>query len=93
MQWIVDAYTLVVASLLMMAGAVSDRFGRRLVFQVGLGLFTAGSLLCSVAPSIGGLIGFRAFQGLGASMLNPVALSIIVNAFKNPRERARAIGV
>ncbi len=93
LQWIVDAYTLVVASLLMMAGAVSDRLGRRKVFQVGLTIFTTGSLLCSLAPNIGTLIGFRAFQGLGASMLNPVALSIIANAFKDAKARARAIGI
>ncbi len=93
LQWIIDAYTLVVASLLMLAGAMSDRFGRRRVFQIGLVLFTAGSLLCSLAPSIGGLIAFRAIQGLGASMLNPVALSIIANSFKEPKARARAIGI
>ncbi len=93
LQWILDAYTLVVATLLMMAGAVSDRYGRRLVFQVGITVFTLGSLLCSIAPSIGALIGFRALQGLGASMLNPVALSIIANAFKDPRGRGRAIGI
>ena len=93
LQWILDAYTLVVASLLMLAGSVSDRVGRRRVFQVGLLVFTAGSLLCSLAHSIGQLIGFRALQGLGASMLNPVALSIIANAFPEPRARARAVGV
>jgi EmrB/QacA subfamily drug resistance transporter len=93
LQWILDAYTLVVASLLMLAGSMSDRFGRRRVFQIGLVLFTAGSLLCSMAHSIGQLIGFRALQGLGASMLNPVALSIIANAFPEPRARARAVGV
>ena len=93
LQWIVDAYTLVVASLLMLSGSMSDRFGRRRVFQIGLVLFTAGSLLCSMAPSIGALIMFRAMQGLGASMLNPVALSIIANAFTAPKDRARAVGV
>jgi EmrB/QacA subfamily drug resistance transporter len=93
LQWIVDAYTLVVASLLMLSGSMSDRFGRRRVFQIGLVLFTAGSLLCSLAPSIGGLIAFRAIQGLGASMLNPVALSIIANAFTEPKARAQAVGV
>jgi EmrB/QacA subfamily drug resistance transporter len=93
LQWILDAYTLVVASLLMLAGSISDRVGRRRVFQVGLFLFTAGSLLCSLAHSIGQLIAFRALQGLGASMLNPVALSIIANAFPEPRARARAVGV
>ena len=93
LQWILDAYTLVVASLLMLAGSVSDRVGRRRVFQVGLFVFTAGSLLCSLAHSIGQLIGFRALQGLGASMLNPVALSIIANAFPEAKARARAVGV
>jgi hypothetical protein len=93
LQWVLDAYTLVVASLLMLAGSSSDRFGRRRIFQIGLGLFTAGSLLCSLAQSIGQLIAFRAVQGLGASMLNPVALSIIANAFPEPKSRARAVGI
>ncbi|MGC2404539.1 MAG: MFS transporter [Acidobacteriaceae bacterium] len=93
LQWILDAYTLVVATLLMLSGSVSDRVGRRRVFQIGLILFMTGSLLCSEAQSIGQLIGFRALQGAGASMLNPVALSIIANAFPDPRGRARAVGI
>ena len=93
LQWILDAYTLVVATLLMLSGSLSDRFGRRRVFQIGLVLFTAGSLLCSFAHTIGQLIGFRALQGLGASMLNPVALSIIANAFPERKARAQAVGV
>jgi EmrB/QacA subfamily drug resistance transporter len=93
LQWILDAYTLVVASLLMLSGSISDRFGRRRVFQIGLVVFTAGSLLCSMAHNIGQLVGFRALQGLGASMLNPVALSIIANAFPEPKARARAVGI
>src|ERR1700733_14930456 len=63
LQWVLDAYTLVVASLLMFSGSMSDRFGRRMVFQIGLALFCAGSLACSLAHSIGGLILFRAMQG------------------------------
>ncbi len=93
LQWIIDAYTLVIASLLMFSGSLADCFGRRRVFQIGLLLFTGGSLLCSLAPNIEGLIAFRAIQGLGTSMLNPVALSIIANSFREPRGRARAIGV
>lgn len=93
LQWILDAYTLVVASLLMLSGSISDRLGRRRIFQVGLVLFTIGSLLCSLSRSIGQLIGFRALQGMGASMLNPVALSIIANAFPDPKARARAVGI
>jgi EmrB/QacA subfamily drug resistance transporter len=93
LQWILDAYTLVVASFLMLAGSMSDRFGRRRVFQIGLATFTVGSLLCSRAATIEQLIAFRALQGLGASMLNPVALSIIANAFPEPKARARAVGI
>jgi EmrB/QacA subfamily drug resistance transporter len=93
LQWVLDAYTLVVAGFVMLAGSTADRFGRRRIFQIGLGLFTAASLLCSVAHSIGQLIAFRAVQGLGASMLNPVALSIIANAFPEPKTRARAVGI
>ena len=93
LQWILDAYTLVVASFLMLSGSISDRFGRRKVFQIGLSIFTLASLLCGRATTIGQLIGFRALQGFGASMLNPVALSIIANAFPHPRARARAVGI
>ncbi|MCY0925701.1 MFS transporter [Streptomyces sp. H27-H1] len=93
MQWTIDAYTLVLAALLMLAGSTADRIGRRKVFTVGVVLFTAGSVLCSLAPSLGWLIAFRMIQAVGGSMLNPVAMSIITNTFTEPRERARAIGV
>ena len=93
LQWTVDAYTLVLASLLMLAGSTGDRVGRRRVFQLGLLLFTLGSLLCSVAPSLDWLIVFRMLQAVGGSMLNPVALSIVRNVFTDPRERAQAIGM
>jgi EmrB/QacA subfamily drug resistance transporter len=92
LQWTIDAYTLVLASLLMFSGSMADRFGRRRVFELGLCLFTLGSLLCSLASSLGGLIAFRMLQGVGGSMLNPVAMSIIRNVFEDPRERAQAIG-
>ncbi|MDJ0346802.1 MFS transporter [Streptomyces sp. PH10-H1] len=93
LEWTVDAYTLVLASLLISSGALADRFGRRRVFQVGLVVFGAASLLCAIAPSVGALTAARAVQGIGASMLSPVALAIVVNAMPDPRERARAIGV
>ena len=93
LQWTVSAYTLVIASLLLLAGSTADRYGRRRVFQIGLTLFTLGSLLCSLAPSLGWLIAFRMLQGVGGSMLNPVAMSIIRNTFEDPRERAQAIGL
>src|SRR6201994_5022934 len=93
LQWAVDAYTLVLGSLLMASGSMADRFGRRRVFQIGLVLFTLGSLLCSLAWNITALIVFRGVQALGGSMLNPVALSIVSNTFTEPRARARAMGV
>ena len=93
MQWVVDIYTLVLASLLILAGAAGDRFGRRKVFQIGLAIFAFGSLLCSIAPDIHTLIGARLVQGLGGSMMNPVALSIISQVFYRPVERARALGI
>jgi EmrB/QacA subfamily drug resistance transporter len=93
LQWTIDAYTLVLAALLMLSGSTADRIGRRRVFQIGLVLFTAGSALCSLAPSLGWLVVFRMVQAVGGSMLNPVAMSIITNTFTNPKERARAIGV
>ncbi len=93
LQWTVDGYTLAVASFLLTAGAAADRFGRRRVFQIGLVAFSLGSLLCSLAPSVGTLIGARVVQGLGGSMLNPVAMSIITNTITDRRERARAVGV
>lgn len=93
LQWTIDAYTLVLASLLMLAGSTADRIGRRRVFKAGLILFTLGSLLCSLAPNLESLVAFRMVQAVGGSMLNPVAMSIITNIFTAPRERARAIGV
>ncbi|MFF0423417.1 MFS transporter [Streptomyces sp. NPDC004520] len=93
MQWTIDAYTLVLASLLMLAGSTADRIGRRKVFVTGLAVFALGSLLCSLAPNLESLIAFRAVQAVGGSMLNPVAMSIITNTFTEPAARARAIGV
>lgn len=92
LQWTMDAYTLVIASLMLLAGSTADRIGRRRVFQVGLALFSVGSLLCALAPSVGALIAFRVVQAVGGSMLNPVATSIIRNTCEDPRERAQAIG-
>ncbi|MGW4381615.1 MFS transporter [Kitasatospora sp. NPDC004531] len=93
LQWVIDAYTLVLAALLMLSGSVADRIGRKRVFRAGLLLFVLGSLLCSLAPGLGWLVAFRAVQAVGGSMLNPVAMSIITNTFTDRRERARAIGV
>ena len=93
LQWVIDAYTLVLASLLMLAGSTADRVGRRRIFQSGLVVFSLGSLLCALAPSLELLIAARVVQAIGGSMLNPVAMSIIRNVFHDPRERAQAIGV
>ncbi len=93
LQWIVNGYTMVLASLVMLAGATADRFGRRRVFLTGLTVFTVSSALCSVAPGLRWLIAFRVVQAIGGSMLNPVAVSIIATTFKGRAERAWAIGV
>ncbi|MEV6119815.1 MFS transporter [Streptomyces sp. NPDC052077] len=93
LQWTIDVYTLVLAALLMPAGSAADRIGRKRVFMTGLVVFTAGSLLCSLATDLSSLVVFRGVQAVGGSMLNPVAMSIITNTFTDPRERARAIGL
>lgn len=93
LQWTVDAYTLVLASLLMIAGSTADRLGRKRTFVVGLLVFSVGSLLCSLAPDLTTLVLCRMVQAVGGSMLNPVAMSIITNTFTDPRERAQAVGV
>lgn len=93
LQWTVDAYTLVLASLLVLAGSTADRIGRRRTFRIGLAAFGIGSLLCGLAPSTGWLIAARALQAVGGAMLNPVAMAITANTFPDPTERARAIGI
>ncbi len=93
LQWIVDIYTLTLASLLMLSGATADRFGRKRMFRIGLAVFALGSLLCSLAPTIDLLIGARFVQAIGGSMLNPIAMSIITTVFTGRMERARAVGV
>jgi EmrB/QacA subfamily drug resistance transporter len=93
LQWTVDAYTMVLASLLMLAGSTADRLGRKRTFVAGLVVFSLGSLLCSLAPDLPLLVVFRMIQAVGGSMLNPVAMSIITNTFTDARERAQAVGV
>lgn len=93
LAWVVDAYTVPFASLLITSGALADRFGRRRVFQIGLVVFRVASLACAAAPTLEALIAARVAQGVGASMLTPVALAIVVNAMPDPRERAQAIGI
>jgi len=93
LQWVSDAYLLVVASLLMLTGSAADRLGRKRLFLAGLAGFSLGSLLCSLAPDTGSLVALRMLQGLGGSMLTPVSLSIVRNTFHDPKERAQALGI
>src|SRR5207247_2437042 len=93
LQWVVDAFTLALATCLLTGGTLGDRFGRKRMFLVGLTIFTSGSLLCGLAPSIGALIAFRGLQGVGAAILLPSTLAILTPTFPDPRERAAAIGI
>lgn len=92
LQWIVDAYALVFAGLLLPAGAIGDRFGRKGAMQAGLAVFALASLGASMADGTGQLIGFRALMGVGAALIMPTTLSILTNVFP-PHERAKAIGI
>src|SRR6266550_2366783 len=92
LEWIVTAYALTFAALLITGGKLGDLFGRRRLFIVGLAVFTLASLACGLAPSAGFLIGARAVQGVGAALMNPATLSIIVATFP-PRQRGQAIGI
>jgi EmrB/QacA subfamily drug resistance transporter len=91
LQWTVMGYTLTLASLILLAGSLSDRWGRRRVFLVGLGWFTLASVLCAAAPSIGWLIAARTLQGMGGALMTPASLAIIEATFQ-PGDRTRAIG-
>jgi DHA2 family methylenomycin A resistance protein-like MFS transporter len=93
LQWVIDAYTLVLASIMLTAGATADRAGARKVFTAGLTVFAVGSAACAAAPALGVLIAARAVQGLGASALLPCSLALLVHQFPDPRARARALGV
>jgi MFS transporter, DHA2 family, methylenomycin A resistance protein len=93
LEWIVDAYVLVFASLLVAGGVLSDRRGRKPMFVLGVALFGTGSLLAGLAPSVGALIAARVVQGLGPAIVLPGSLAIISAVFRDPRERAAAIGL
>ncbi|HWL45336.1 MAG TPA: DHA2 family efflux MFS transporter permease subunit [Ilumatobacter sp.] len=93
LQWIVDAYLLVFSGLLLAAGGLGDRFGRKRMLMAGLVVFGATSALAGSGDSAGALITGRALMGIGAAMIFPATLAIITNAFTDPRERAKAIGV
>ncbi|GAC1499581.1 MAG: MFS transporter [Ktedonobacteraceae bacterium] len=93
LQWVVNGYTLVFASLLLSAGTLGDRWGHKRAFLIGFLLFTLGSLLCSIVPSLATLIVARILQGVGPALLVPASLSLITHGFSDPGERARAIGI
>ena len=93
LQWVVDAYTLALASIMLTAGSAADRVGARKLFAGGLAAFAVGSAACAAAPSLSVLIAARAVQGLGASALLPCSLALLVHQFPGPRSRARALGV
>jgi len=93
LQWIVDAYTLVFSALLLTMGHFGDRFGRRRALQLGLLLFAITSGLAAFATTSGQLIGARALMGIGAALIFPATLAILVNVFTDPKERAAAIGI
>ena len=93
LQWIVDSYMLVFAGLLLSAGSLADRFGRRLALGAGLVVFGAGSALSAFSGSAGQLVGARALMGVGGALIMPATLSIITTVFRDGRERAKAIAV
>jgi EmrB/QacA subfamily drug resistance transporter len=91
LQWVVDAYTLALAAVVLTAGSVADRLGRRKLFTVGLSLFTVSSLLCAAAQSIVMLNASRAVQGLGAAIMFAVSLALLSNAFPDMQQRGKAL--
>jgi EmrB/QacA subfamily drug resistance transporter len=91
LQWVLNAYMLALASLILLGGSLGDRFGRRRVFLLGTGWFAAASLLCAVAPNVETLIAARALQGIGGALLTPGSLAIISASFA-PDDRAAAVG-
>ena len=91
LQWVLTAYLLALASLILVGGSLGDRFGRRRVFLVGVGWFTAASLLCGLAPTVGALSAARTLQGVGAALLVPGSLAMIEAVFVEA-DRAKAIG-
>src|SRR5919198_39091 len=92
LEWVVTGYALTFAVLMLTGGKLADLLGRRLVFVIGLAVFTGASLACGLAPNAGFLIGARVVQGVGSALMNPATLSIIVATFP-PRQRGMAIGI
>src|SRR3954468_1786070 len=91
LQWVLNGYLLTLASLILLGGSLGDRHGRRRIFVIGVGVFTAASLLCAVAPNVEMLVFARLLQGIGGALLTPGSLAMIEASFR-PGDRARAIG-
>jgi len=91
LQWVLNAYTLTLAALILLGGSLGDRLGRRRVFLIGVGWFAAASLACAVAPNVGVLIAARAVQGIGGALMTPGSLAIISSVFAE-EDRAAAVG-
>ncbi len=92
LSWVLDGYFVVIAALLVPAGGLADRFGHKRIFLLGVSGFTAASLLCAVAPSLELLIAFRVVQGIGAAMIAPTSLALVLDAFP-PERRAAGVGI
>ena len=93
LQWVVDGYSLALASLLLAGGRTGDRSGHKRVYLTGVAVFSLGSALCAAAPTAGALVGFRVLQGIGAAIELPATLAILTHTFTAPRERAQAVGI
>jgi EmrB/QacA subfamily drug resistance transporter len=93
LQWIIAAYTITTACMMLTSGSIGDRYGRRSVLQAGLAVFILASAGCSLAPSTGWLIAFRALQGAGGSALTPMSMGVITTTFTDPAVRARVLGI
>lgn len=93
LQWIVDAFILLLAALMLTGGTLGDLYGRKRIFMIGVVIFTGGSLFCALAPSAHVLIAGRVVQGIGAAIMMPSTLAILTNTFPDPKERAQAIGM
>jgi len=93
LQWVVDAYNMTYASLLLTGGVLADLYGRRKIFALGIVLFTVGSLVCGLAPNVATLIAGRAVAGIGAALEVPTTLSILTVTYPDPHERAQPLGI
>src|SRR5438876_1090369 len=93
LQWVIDAYALALATVVLTAGSLADRFGRKRSFLIGLVIFSVASLACALAPSAGLLIAARAVQGIGGAIMFAISLALLAQEFPGGRERGMAMGI